>query len=42
MLFRSIIGAPHKAYKALRFPPSVQLVDPWGAFRGLDGLSPAR
>jgi UDP-N-acetyl-D-mannosaminuronic acid dehydrogenase len=37
-----VIGAPHRAYRELRFPPTVQLVDPWGAFRDLDGLSPAR
>jgi UDP-N-acetyl-D-mannosaminuronic acid dehydrogenase len=28
-----IIGVPHSAYKGLRIPPTVELVDPWGFMR---------
>jgi UDP-N-acetyl-D-mannosaminuronic acid dehydrogenase len=28
-----ILGVPHTAYKGLRIPPTVELVDPWGFMR---------
>lgn len=34
-----IVGVPHRAYKSLRLPPRVELIDPWGIIpqRGRNG-----